>query len=213
MEDGGDGEENTSTGANSAQEVSEDGEGTNAHTTEQGSSGDVAVEDVNESGVTVTLHGQTVIAELLGDIASRGARELNPEAGDEGAGTEHVGDVDDELERISESVREGGGGIEVVDETANGTSLLLIVRPLTEEADQEVVLPTSGEELRDDHEVGGEGGDNDDGGVGGVEQLDGVEALLTAVLGVLHGELNTEALEVDDHEEDNHGGEEVDIII
>ena len=209
LEDGGDSEENTGTGADGAQEVGEDGESTNAHTTEQGGSGDVAVEDVNESGVTVALHGQTVIAELLGDITSRGAGELDPETGDEGAGAEHVGEVDDELERVSQSIGEGGGSIEVVDETANGTRLLLVMRPLAEKTDQEVVLPASGEELRDDHEVGGERGHDDDGGVGGVEQLDGVETLLTAVLGVLHGEFHTEALEVHDHEEHDHGGEEI----
>ena len=212
MEDGGDGEENTSTRTNSTQEVSEDSEGTNAHTTEQGSSGDVAVQDVNEGSVTVTLHGQTIITELLGNITSRRARELNPETGDESAGTEHVGDVDDELDGISESLREGVGGIQVVDETTNGAGLLLIMRPLTEEADNEVVLPTSGEQLRDDHKVGSKRRDNDDGGVGSVEELDGVETLLTTVLGVLDGQFNTETLEVDNNEEDNNSGEEVDNI-
>lgn len=209
MEDGGDGEEDTGSGADSTQEVSEDGESADAHTTEQGSSGDVAVQDVDEGGITVTLHGETVIAELLGDVTSGGAGELDPEAGDEGASSEHVGDVDDELERIGEGVGEGGGSIQVVNEAADGTSLLLVVRPLAEETDEEVGFPASGQQLGDDHEVGGEGGDDDDGGVGGVEQLDGVDALLTAVLGVLDGQLHTEALEVDDDEEDDDGGEEV----
>ena len=209
MEDGGDGEEDTSTGTNSTQEISEDGESTNAHTTEQGSSGNVAVQDVNEGGVTVTLHSETIVTELLGDITSGGAGELNPEAGDESAGSEHVDNVDNELEGISESVSEGSRSIQVVDETADRTSLLLIMRPLAEETDDKVVFPTSGQQLRDDHEVGGEGGDDDDGGVGGVEQLDGVDTLLTTVLGVLDGQFNTEALEVDDDEEDDDGGEEV----
>ena len=209
MEDGGDSEEDTSSRTNSTQEVSEDGESTNAHTTEQGSSGNVVVQDVNESGITVTLHGETVITELLGDITSRRAGEFDPEAGDEGTGTEHVSNVDNELERIGKSISEGGGSIQVVNETADRTSLLLIMRPLTEETDEEVSFPTSGQQLGDDHEVGGEGGDDDDGGVGGVEQLDGIDALLTTVLGVLDRQFHTEALEVDDDEEDDDGSKEV----
>ena len=134
---------------------------------------------------------------------------MDPEAGDESAGSEHVDNVDNKLEGISESVSEGSRSIQVVDETADRTSLLLIMRPLAEETDDKVVFPTSGQQLRDDHEVGGEGGDDDDGGVGGVEQLDGVDTLLTTVLGVLDGQFNTEALEVDDDEEDDDGGEEV----
>ena len=145
MEDGGDGEEDTGSRTNSTQEVSEDGESTNAHTTEQGSSRNVVVQDVNESGITVTLHGETVITELLGDITSRRAGEFDPEAGDESTGTEHVSNVDNELERIGKSISERGGSIQVVNETADRTSLLLIMRPLAEETDEEVSFPTSGQ--------------------------------------------------------------------
>ena len=209
LEDGGDSQENSSARANGADEVSEHGESSNAHSSEQGGGGNVAVEHVNEGGITVTLHGETVITQLLGHVASRGAGELDPQAGDGSAGTEHVDDVDDHLEGIGQGGGEGGRGREVVDETADGTHLLLVHRPLAEETDEEVGGPLAGEHLGDDHEVGAEGGDDDDGGVAGVEQLDGVQTLLAAVLGVLHGQLHAEALEVDHHEEHHHGGKQV----
>ena len=83
------------------------------------------------------------------------------------------------------------------------------MRPLAEQPHEEVALPAARQHLRDDHQVGDQRGDDDDGRVAGVEQLDRVQALLPAVLRVLHRQLHAEALEVDHHEEHDHGRQQV----
>lgn len=54
-------------------------------------------------------------------------------------------------------------------------------RPGTEQIDQEVATEACGKHLGDDIQVGDEGGLQDDGDVGGVEQFDGVGVVLTTV--------------------------------
>lgn len=73
-------------------------------------------------------------------------------------------------------------------------------------------LPVLGEaapeELGEEEQVGDEGGLEDDGHVGGVEELDGDGALVRRRLAAGDGELDAEALEEDDeHEDDGCGGE------
>ena len=59
-----------------------------------------------------------------------------------------------------------------------------------------------------DHvEVGDEGGLEDDRDVGGVEELDGVAAVLASVPGALDGQVHPESLEVYHHAEDEDGGD------
>ena len=67
-------------------------------------------------------------------------------------------------------------------------------RPRPQQVDQEVAAEARGEHLGDDVEVGDQGGLQDDGDVGGVEQLDGVGVVLTTVAGRLDGQVNPEAL-------------------
>lgn len=47
------------------------------------------------------------------------------------------------------------------------------------------------------------------GDVRGVEQFDGVRSLLSSLLGILHGEIHTETLEVDNNDENEDCSEEV----
>jgi hypothetical protein len=54
------------------------------------------------------------------------------------------------------------------------------------------------QELGDEVQVGHKGGLEDDGHVGGVEQFDGVAALLATGTLVAHRQVHAEALEVDD---------------
>ena len=67
-------------------------------------------------------------------------------------------------------------------------------RPRPQQVDQEVAAEARGEHLGDDVEVGDQGGLQDDGDVGGVEQLDGVGVVLTTVAGRLDGQVYPEAL-------------------
>lgn len=66
--------------------------------------------------------------------------------------------------------------------------------PGAEQIDQEVAGEAGGEHLRDDVEVGHQGRLQDDGDVGGVEELDGVGVGLATVTRGLDGQVHPEAL-------------------
>ena len=80
--------------------------------------------------------------------------------------------------------------------------------PDTEELDEEVLGESTEQDLGDHEHVGAQSGFQHDGHVGGVEQLDGVDTTLATVAVRLDGDLNTEALEVNDDREDDDGGDE-----
>lgn len=67
-------------------------------------------------------------------------------------------------------------------------------RPSTKQINQEVATETCGEHLGDDVQVGDQGGLQDDGDVGGVEELDGVRVVLPTVASWLDGQINSESL-------------------
>lgn len=62
--------------------------------------------------------------------------------------------------------------------------------------------------MTDEVEVADEGGLEDDGDIAGVEELNRVAAGAAADLLVLDGEVDLEALEVDDDQEHQDGGQE-----
>jgi len=154
-----------------------------------------------------------LVAELLGDVTGRGAGDLDPGLGEESTSGEDEDDVDDGVERIEEDLGDRLRGGDVVCNAANwdrvsGTRSLNIL-PATQKAHEEIGRVPLVEKLREEVDVGHEGGLKDDGDVGSVEQLDGVGALLATVLLVLDGEVDTETLEVDHGDEDQNGGEKV----
>lgn len=63
--------------------------------------------------------------------------------------------------------------------------------------------------MREDENVGSQGGLQHDRHVGGVEELDGVGSTLATELVRLDRDFNAETLEVDDSSENNGGGDEV----
>ena len=67
-------------------------------------------------------------------------------------------------------------------------------RPSTEEINQEVATEARGKHLGDNVQVGDQGGLQDDGDVGGVEELDGVGVVLAAVASGLDGQIDPESL-------------------
>jgi hypothetical protein len=105
----------------------------------------------------------------------------------------------------------GRFNIHVVGDTGGSKKLSrsLLWLPDTEKLDEEVVGEAAVEHLADQEDVGGESGLQHDGHVGGVEQADGVRAADTTLTGGFDGDLNTEALEVDDSAENNDSGDQV----
>jgi len=161
----------------------------------------------------VSLHDHLLVAELLGDIIGRRARNLNPGLGEKSAGREDESQVKDGVERIVENLSNRLRGRYVVSKTANrdrlGASTSFDVLPSAEKTNKEVRAVTLVQKLGEEVKVGHEGGLEDDRDVRCVEQLDWVRALLATVLLVLDREINTEALEVDDNNEDEDGSEQV----
>lgn len=157
----------------------------------------------------MTSHDKPLVLELLGYITGAGARNLNPCLGEESAGTEHVDDVDNGVDGVEESVLEVERGRHVVDETRDSVELsgAVVGIPDTKEADEKVVREARVEHLADEEDIGGQSGLQHDGHVRGVEEADGVGTASTTLAGRLDGDLDTEALEVDDGNKDEDGSE------
>jgi hypothetical protein len=154
-----------------------------------------------------------LITELLGNIRGAGTRDINPSLGEQGASSQDEGQVKDGVERIQQNLLQGARRGNVVSQSTNRDSLTSVgtlnLTPRTQEANEEVGGESLVQELRDEVQVGHERRLQDDGDVAGVEQLDGVAATLTALFLVLHGNVDTEALQEDDSDEDNSRGQEV----
>ena len=101
-----DSHEDTSTATKSANKVTDNGKGTNAGTTEGSSGGDDALEFTVHGLITVTGHNETLLLELLGNIARAGTRDLNPGLGEGGTSNEHVGDEESGVDGVKKSVLE-----------------------------------------------------------------------------------------------------------
>lgn len=155
------------TGAERTHEVTGNRESTNAGATEGSGSRDNALELLVHALLTVASHNETLVLELLGNIAGAGARNLNPGLGEDGAGGEHVGNVDEGVDGVKHGVLEVEGRRHVVDETGDGGELRRAVLglPDTEKTDQKVLGEARVEHLADQEDVGGEGGLKHDGHV------------------------------------------------
>ena len=92
------------------------------------------------------------------------------------------------MDGVSEHGGQGLRGREVIAETSNrvGTAAASIA-PHTEKVHEEVTSELDTEHLGDHVEIGHESRLENDGDVGGVEQLDGVAAVLSSVPGALDG--------------------------
>jgi hypothetical protein len=213
LEDDRDGKQNTGSGSNGSEEVGEDSEHTNAHTTKSSRDRDVTVEHLEGRTTTETTDDHLLLLKLLGDITGGSARDFDPGLGEESAGTEDKGDVENSMKRIGDDLDQARGRGHIVSQTANrgrvGSHSGLTLLPATKELDQDVVRVALVQKLGEEVQVGNEGTLKDDGDVVGVEKLDRVAGLLTTVLLVLDREIDTETLEVDDNKEDKYSGQKV----
>lgn len=83
------------------------------------------------------------------------------------------------------------------------------IGPDTEQIHKEIAGEFGGQHLRDDVEIGDESRLQNDGNVRGVEELDRIRAGLTTVSGRFDGQVDAEALEIDDNGEDEHSSEQI----
>lgn len=156
-------------------------------------------------------HDKTLVLELLRDITGSGARDLNPGLGEEGTGNQHEGDVDSGVDGVEESLSEVQRRRHVVGNTRGGVELgrALTGLPDTEKLNEQVVREARVQHLTDQEDVGAQSGLEHNGHVRGVEEANGVRAAHTTLARGLDGDLNTEALQVDDSGEDQEGGQQV----
>eukprot|EP00618_Florenciella_parvula_P001379 CAMPEP_0119541236 /NCGR_PEP_ID=MMETSP1344-20130328/52833_1 /TAXON_ID=236787 /ORGANISM="Florenciella parvula, Strain CCMP2471" /LENGTH=535 /DNA_ID=CAMNT_0007585181 /DNA_START=198 /DNA_END=1803 /DNA_ORIENTATION=- len=207
--DDGHRQKNARTRTDRTEEVGHDGERADAHAAEGRGGGDVPVEHGDHGHVAVALHDHLLVAQLLGHVARRRARDLDPGLGEERARGEHEDNVDDRVDRVTDDLAEGVWRRDVVRQTVHRGRLPALVLPHTEEAHEDVVRRAVVEELREEVEVRHERGLEDDRHVRGVEELDRVARLLAAVLHVLDLEVDAPALEVDYDHEDQDGRQKV----
>ena len=136
-----------------------------------------------------------LFSELLGDILGGASGHVDPRLGEEGAASEHEGDVEDGVDGVSEHGGQRLRGREVVAEAADGVGAAAArVTPHAEQVDEEVAGELDAHHLRDHVEVGHQRGLEDDRDVGGVEEFDGVATVLASVPGALDGQIHSESL-------------------
>jgi hypothetical protein len=209
--DDGNGQEDTGAGTNGSHEIGNDRQGANAHTSKGSRGRDVTVEDVNQGRITVSLHYHLVVTQLLGNITGRRTGDFNPSLGEEGACGEDEDQVEDGVEWIVDDLGQRSRRRNVVGNSSDwdhlGGSLTLL--PLSEQTNKNVGWGTVVEKLRDKVKVGNQCSLKDDRHVGSVEELDWVVSLLSTVLLVLDGKVDTPSLEVDDNDKDQDGSHEV----
>lgn len=206
-----DSKEGSSSGPKGAHQIASNGKSSDASATEGSGSGNNALELLVHALVTVASHDQTLVLELLGNVAGAGAGNLDPGLGEDSTGSEHVGDVDKRVDRVNQSILHVQWRRHVVHETRDRRQLArtLLGLPHTEQTDQKVLAEAGCQHLRDEEDVGGQSRLQHDGHVGGVEQAHRVGPTSTALTGGLDGDLDAETLEVDDGGEDDKGGQQV----
>lgn len=191
-------EEDTSSRSDGSHEVSEDAKSTNANSTEGGSGVNVSGQLLDHGLFSPAFNHELLLHELLHDIAGRLSTDIDPESGEESARAHHKDVVEQSVEGVCLNVREVARRADVVSQSTDGGSSAMdvILSPLSNEADEVVVglSVLSVEDLREEIQVGDESSLEDDGDVGGIEQLDGVGHFVTTDLSVSEGEFDTESL-------------------
>lgn len=124
----------------------------------------------------MTSHDETLILQLLGDIAWRRAGNLNPGLGEDSAGREHESNVDDRVDWVQKSFAEVDWWGHVVSKTGDGVELSrsLSWLPDTEASDEEVLGESAVKHLGNQEDVGAKGGLEHNWHVAGIEETNWV---------------------------------------
>jgi len=202
--------QNSGTRSDRSKEIGSDREGSNAHSSESGSSRDISVEFPLERRLSVSLDGHLLVSKLLGNISSGRSSNLRPRLREESARSQDESDVDESSKGISEDLIARSGRRNVVSQTTNGNRLSLLgFRPSAQKVDKNVIGESSVQELRHEVQVGDQRSLKNDGDVAGVKELDGVRSRGSSLSGALDGQIDSESLEVNDDAEDENSGEQV----
>mmetsp|Transcript_66406 Transcript_66406/g.185620 ORF Transcript_66406/g.185620 Transcript_66406/m.185620 type:complete len:379 (+) Transcript_66406:578-1714(+) len=167
---------------------------------------------MDQSRVTVSLHYHLVVTKLLGNVTGRGSRHFNPSLTEKSTSGKDEGQVENSMERIVDDLGERRGRRNVVSDSTDGDllpSAAFCVLPLSEKTNQNIGWSSVVQKLGNKVQVGNQSSLKDDGHVGSVEKLDGVVSLLSSVLLVLDGKINTPSLEINDNNKDQNSCQKV----
>lgn len=119
----------------------------------------------------MSSHDQSLFLERLGDVTGRGAGNLDPGLGEDGAGDNDESDVDDCMDGVEECVGEAERWRHVICNTTRSEKLRrsFFWFPGADQLDQEIVRESGVEHLADHEDVGRESRLQHDGHVGGVK--------------------------------------------
>ena len=91
------------------QEISNNGQETDAKASKGSGGGNVSVEFLLHRGIAMSTHGHLLFLQLLGNIAGRGTRDFNPGLGEEGARGEHESQIEERMEWVRNDIHDTGG--------------------------------------------------------------------------------------------------------
>lgn len=163
----------------------------------------------------MTLQEILLLAEIACHLGRALTGNLDPGDGKEGARGEHESDVEKGMEGVCGGFGQGVRWGDIVDEATDWDELFGVVvigLPSSQDLYEGIGTVTLEKYLGDKVKVRDESRLENDGHVGGVEELDGVVHDSTAGSLRLERELNLEALEVNHHAENCNGGKELDHV-
>merc|ERR1719506_2398883 len=191
------------TRSNCTDNIREDRQQADAHSTARCRDRNVPVQHIHRGGVAVARNEGALVLEFLGNVLRRRPGDVNPEAREHRRRRDDEQNVAETVNRVLEETRQRAWRRDVVHHSADRDRLPGVVSllPLAQQIDEHVRLEALVQKLREEVRVRDEGRLQDHRRVRGVEQLDGVRVLRAAHLRAAHGQVNPEALEVDDNEE------------
>lgn len=133
---------------------------------------------------------------MTSDVSWRLARDIDPDAGENGTAAHHEQTVQNEVEWVSLNADKVSRWSDVVSETTNRSSIAchIILLPGADEANEEVATELSVQNLGEEVQVGNKSSLQNNWNVGGVEQLDWEWSLVATDLLAAQSQFNLESL-------------------
>ena len=121
--DDGDSHEDTGSASDGAHQVGDNGQETEDSSTKSSGGGNDALKLLVHRTLTVSSHDHLLFLELFGNVPWATSGNLNPGLGEQRAGGQSEGNVDDGVDGVEESGGQGVGRRHVIGNTTDGAKL------------------------------------------------------------------------------------------